>query len=132
MSKGRLKRIVPYVVISILAISLLYTAIEISALNDKLNLRVSETWIDDELTLNPNSEIHFDFKPLYAGYLVINPDTFSPNVVVYVSYTYDGSYHSFETNGIASIPVLPAEIRIRVSNVNEDSATVLLNVTYVY
>ena len=132
MGEGKIKRIIPYAVISILAISLLYVAFEISVLNDKLNLRMSETWIAEEFTLNPHSERQFDFNPLYSGYLIVNPDTFSPNVKVYVGYTWSGIYHSFETNGYSTIPILHTEIRIRVSNVNERSATGSLNVTYVY
>ena len=132
MSKRRLKRIIPYVVISILAISLFYAAIEISAFNDRLNLRMSENWINEDFFLYPYSERQFDFNPLYAGYLIIVLDPLSSNFIVHVNYTYDGSYHSFETNGNASIPVLPTETRIRVYSVNENSAIVSLNATYVY
>ena len=132
MSERKLKGIIPYVAISILGISLLYTAVEISALNDKLNLNVSETWIDEEITLNSRSERHFDFNPMYAGYLIINSDDLSTSAMVDVSYTYDGIDHSFKTNAYAIIPVLPTEIRIRASNSGENSVTGLLNVTYVY
>ena len=132
MSERKLKRIIPYVVITILAISLLYTAVEISALNDKLNLNVSVTLIDEEITLNSHSERHFDFNPLYAGYLIINADDLSTNAMVYVSYTYNGNDNSFKTNAYAIIPVLPTEIRIRASNSGENSVTGSLNVTYVY
>jgi len=133
MSERKLKRIIPYVVITILAISLLYTAIEISALNDKLNLNMSETWIDRELHLNPYTEYHFDLNPLYAGYLIIRVESNSSDVMVYVSYTYDGIDHYFKTNAYAIIPVLPTEIRMRVFNNNEhSSATCSMNVTYVY
>ena len=132
MSERKLKRIIPYVVISILAISLLYAAVEISALNDKLNLNMSETWIDEEITLNSHSERHFDFNPSYAGYLIIDSGDLSTSVMIYVSYTYEGIDHSFKTNAYTKIPVLPTEIRIGASNSGENSVTGSLNVTYIY
>jgi hypothetical protein len=132
MNRNRLKHISPYLVVLVLSVCLIYSIIEIVSLNDKLHLRNTENWFNDTLDLDANQEIDFAYTAPYAGYLIINPNTLPTNVRINVGYTYNGSYHSFETNGIASFPVLPTKITIMVCNVNENGATGSLNVTYVY
>lgn len=132
MNRNRLKHFSPYLVVLALLVCLIYSMIEIVSLNDKLHLRNTENWFNDTLDLDPNQEIDLTNTAHYAGYLIINPNTLPTNVRINISYTYNGSYHSFETNGYASIPVLPTKITIGVCNVNENVATGSLNVTYVY
>jgi hypothetical protein len=133
MNRNRLKHIFhPYLVVLVLSICLIYSITEIVSLNDKLHLRNTENWFNDTLDLDANQEIDFAYTAPYAGYLTINHNTLPTNVRINVGYNYNGSYHSFETNGYASIPVLPTEITIRVCNVNENGATGSLNLTYVY
>ena len=132
MSQGKIRRILSLVLIVLLSVSLIYSAIVIIDLNDKLSLRQSQTWIDEIYTVQSNQEINFDFNPSYAGYITINL-TSAPDVVVYVRYTAYGKDFSFQTNGYSVVPVLPVEIRIALAMLDSNnSAIALLNVIYVY
>ena len=134
MSMGRLRRILSLALIVVLSVSLLFAVIEINSLNDKLSLRKSELWLNDQYVVEPGKEIDFAITPPYAGYLIVKLNNHpGANLFFYVKYDAYGIDRNYETNGYSVIPVLPVRIEMTLANLDSfNSATAELNVTYVY
>ncbi len=136
MNRQKLKYFAPYIIILILSISILYSIVEIVSLNDRLSLKKSASWINQEITVNPNTEMDFTFNPSYAGYVIVNLYNHTPaDVNVTVKYRMIGwdVNHIYGTNGYGEFPILPVKTEIAVINHNANqSTTVFLNVTYIY
>jgi hypothetical protein len=143
VNKIKQANIIPLVIILALLVSTLSSVYYLSTINNqltvldnRLNLKESLTLYNQNYELIPNHGLQLGIRTEYAGYVKIYLDDVNEhaNVTATLQYQFEGGYHTFETNGYATFPILPTNIS-SITLFNNDkmsNTTIHLRVDYFY
>ncbi len=104
----------------------------IIAIDESMVVLDEETYTQDADT----TTVLFDNSIDYAGYIEVQVESTSDTTYIQVSYTYEDLEFNqtipVGTDGTARFPVLPGTIKILLSNIDTETNTVTVTMTYFY